>query len=103
MTEHNETIIVVEELVAGYGDRIVLDHLSFTVRRGEIVFTPARNESQLPRQFRLSEHKFSYRQQAIETVSKRTRSDSRASLSRVSDTLLNRILANSLPFTKWHW
>jgi phospholipid/cholesterol/gamma-HCH transport system ATP-binding protein len=36
MTEHNETTIVVEELVAGYGDRIVLDHVSFTVRRGEI-------------------------------------------------------------------
>ena len=39
------------------------------VRRGEIVFTPARNESQLPRQFRLSGHKFSFQQQAIETVS----------------------------------
>ena len=36
MTELNDPIIVVEELVAGYGDRIVLDNLSFTVRRGEI-------------------------------------------------------------------
>jgi len=33
---NTQPIIVVEDLVAGYGDRIVLDHLNFTVRRGEI-------------------------------------------------------------------
>ena len=32
----DDPIIVVEDLVAKYGDRTVLDGVSFTVRRGEI-------------------------------------------------------------------
>ncbi len=36
MIPMNDPIIVVEDLVAKYGDRTVLDGVSFTVRRGEI-------------------------------------------------------------------
>lgn len=35
--EHDEPILVVENLVARYGDRTVLEDVSFTVRRGEIL------------------------------------------------------------------
>ncbi len=37
MGGHDDTIIEVEDLVARYGDRTVLDRVSFTVRRGEIL------------------------------------------------------------------
>jgi len=36
MTEQNQPIIEVEDLVVKYGDRTVLEDVSFTVRRGEI-------------------------------------------------------------------
>ncbi|HHQ47869.1 MAG TPA: ABC transporter ATP-binding protein [Acidobacteria bacterium] len=35
--EHDEPILMVENLVARYGDRTVLEDVSFTVRRGEIL------------------------------------------------------------------
>jgi len=35
-TQHDDPILVVENLVVRYGDRTVLDGVSFTVRRGEV-------------------------------------------------------------------
>ena len=36
MTEHDESIIRVRDLTAGYGDTMLLDRVSFDVRRGEV-------------------------------------------------------------------
>ena len=37
MSEKNCPAIEVKDLVAKYGERTILDHLSFTVRQGEIL------------------------------------------------------------------